>query len=328
MKILVTGVAGFIGFHISKSLLLNNKVEIIGLDNINDYYLTQLKEYRLSILYNNDNFKFYKLDLIEKDKLSQILIKEKPDYIIHLAAQAGVRNSIENPHIHIKSNITGFLNILETSRLIKLKHLVFASSSSVYGLNNTPFFSELDNVDKPASIYASSKKSNENMSYVYSHLYKLPITGLRFFTVYGPWGRPDMAYFKFVKNIIQGKPIDVYGFGKMQRDFTYIDDVVWGIKSIIDKPPLVSKKDNGETIPWQIFNIGNNKPVELEKFIKVIETELRKKSKKIYKEMMMGDVVSTAANIDKIRKYSGYNPSTTIEKGIPKFISWYKSYYK
>jgi UDP-glucuronate 4-epimerase len=322
MKIIITGVAGFIGFHTAKALLNINNTLIIGLDNLNDYYDQNLKKGRLSLL-SHPRFKFYKSDISNKSELYKIFEDNQPDYVIHLAAQAGVRYSIVDPHSYINANVIGFLNILESCRLVKIKHLVYASSSSVYGLNDAAVFSENDNVDKPTSIYASSKKSNEGMSHAYSHLYNLPTTGLRFFTVYGPWGRPDMAYYKFVKNIISENSIDVYGLGKMQRDFTFIDDVVWAIKKVVINPPQLQE----DLVPWQIFNVGNNKPIELENFIDIIETKLNKKAVKNYTPMMPGDVISTAASIDKLNKYCGYKPTTTIEEGLTKFISWYKDYH-
>ncbi|MDA9171073.1 NAD-dependent epimerase/dehydratase family protein, partial [Alphaproteobacteria bacterium] len=269
--------------------------------------------------------------LSDIQKTKNFFNSEKPDYVIHLAAQAGVRNSIENPHSYISSNFSAFLNVLEGCKENKVKHLIYASSSSVYGQSSFPPFSEEQTVDNPENLYAASKKSNELMAYSYANLFNVPCTGLRFFTVYGPWGRPDMAYFKFVKNILENKVIDVYGNGKMYRDFTYIDDIIDGIVKILEKGPskTIQKNTNNTSaeIPWDIFNIGNNKSVSLEKFIKVIEDTIGKKAKKNYMEMQLGDVYKTSANIDKIKSYVNFTPETSIDAGLPIFVEWFKSFY-
>ena len=331
MKVLVTGAAGFIGFHISK-LLIKNNFDVVGLDNINDYYDVQLKYDRLQYLgikksnaskYNSlsacKNFKFIRANLEDKEILSNLFSNEKFDIVCNLAAQAGVRNSLTHPDIYVGSNIVGFLNILECCRNNKIKHLIYASSSSVYGSNKKTPFSVKDNVDNPISLYAATKKSNELMAYSYTHLFGIPSTGLRFFTVYGPWGRPDMALFLFTKAILEEKEIDVYNFGKMQRDFTFIDDIVEGIFKII-----IGKK----TKLYNIYNIGNNNTVELMDFIKVIEEKLDKKAKINMLPIQPGDVSKTWANIDGLIKDYNYQPSTKIEEGIDKFINWYLNYYK
>ena len=277
---------------------------------------------------------FSKIDLADAEKVKKLFNSYKPTHVINLAAQAGVRYSLENPHAYINSNIIGFLNILENCKNYSVEHLIYASSSSVYGLNKTFPFSETNNVDHPVSLYAASKKSNEAMAHSYSHIFKLPCTGLRFFTVYGPWGRPDMALYIFTKKILAGEPIDVFGFGKMRRDFTYIDDIVEGIYKLLDKKPSGSsdwtgKKPNpsNSSAPWNIFNIGNNKPTELEYFISLIEKNLNKKAIKNYLDMQPGDVEETAADISKLNKATGFVPSTSIEIGIPKFISWYRTFH-
>ena len=326
MKILVTGVAGFIGFHLAKALI-HNKKNIIGIDNINDYYDVNLKKSRLSKL-KEIGLIFHKIDISKKNILEKFLLNEKFDVIIHLAAQAGVRYSIENPQAYIDSNITGFFNILEGSRHQNIKHLIYASSSSVYGGNASSPFEEKQSVDTPQNLYAASKKSNEIMSYSYSHLFKIPCTGLRFFTVYGPWGRPDMAYFKFVKNILEDKPIEIYGHGKMYRDFTYIDDIITGILKLLEKGgPKVALNNEKNNTPWEIFNIGNNKVVSLDKFIEVIENAIGKKAIKKYVDMQLGDMYLTSANIEKIKSHINFKPKTSIEKGLPMFVDWYKEFY-
>jgi len=318
-KILVTGAAGFIGFHVSKKLLDNN-YNVVGLDNLNDYYSVELKNSRVEILNKYPDFKFQKIDLKDKHDLEKLFDMNSFQYVIHLGAQAGVRYSIENPDVYIESNIVGFLHILELSKSYKVKHLIYASSSSVYGGNTKIPFSVEDRVDNPVSLYAATKKSNELMAYSYSHLFRLPTTGVRFFTVYGPYGRPDMAYFKFTKNILEGKNIDVYNYGKMARDFTYIDDIVEGIFRLLKKP-------SDEEVPYNLFNIGCGNPVELMDFIKIIEDKLNKKAKINFMDMQPGDVVTTYADISKLRSYIDYNPETTFEKGIEVFLKWYKSFY-
>ena len=331
MKILVTGAAGFIGFHLSK-LLLDQGFNVIGLDNINDYYDPDLKFDRLKILgiskekankYNvickKNEFRFIRLNLEDKENLLKLFLNEKIDIVCNLAAQAGVRYSLSNPDTYIHSNIVGFLNILECCRHYEIKHLIYASSSSVYGLNKKVPFSVSDNVDNPISLYAATKKSNELMAHTYSHLFNIPTTGLRFFTVYGPWGRPDMALFLFTKAIIEDQSIDVYNYGKMQRDFTYIDDIVNGIYKII----------NGEKRKkYNIYNIGNNNTVELMDFITCIEKKLGKTAKKNMLPIQPGDVSKTWANVDKLVNDYNYKPSTKIKDGIDRFIDWYLEYYK
>ncbi|MAS82482.1 MAG: capsular biosynthesis protein CpsI [Legionellales bacterium] len=334
MKFLITGAAGFIGFHASQ-YLLDRGDTVIGVDNLNDYYDPSLKEARLSQLKNNDRFNFYKIDIIDKDAVNTIFEAESPEYIIHLAAQAGVRYSIENPYAYIDSNITGFMNILEACRHNPIKHLVFASSSSVYGSNTDMPFSVNDNVDHPLSIYAATKKSNELMAHTYSNLFDIPVSGLRFFTVYGPWGRPDMALFIFTRKILNGEAIDVFNEGKHKRDFTYIDDIVEGVVRVSDNvatsnPEWNSDKPDPATskAPYRLYNIGNNSPVELMYFIEQIEKNLDKKADKNYLPLQAGDVPATYANVDALIDYVGYSPSTSIELGIENFIKWYKCYYK
>lgn len=332
-KILITGAAGFIGFHLSK-LLLDNDYEIIGIDNLNDYYDSKLKKDRLEILGKNNNFIFHKIDLKDKTEVDKIFESYKPDYVINLAAQAGVRYSLKNPYAYVDSNLIGFMNILEACRNYPVKHLIYASSSSVYGGNKVAPFSTSHNVDHPVSLYAATKKSNELMAHTYSHLYKIPTTGLRFFTVYGPWGRPDMAYFSFTKNIIEGKPIKVFNYGNMERDFTYIDDIVEGVYKLLDvipkpNPDWDETKDDISTsfAPYKIYNIGNNQPVQLMKFINILEEKIGKKAEKIYMDMQPGDVLRTYADVSDLEKDIGFKPSTSIEEGLEKFVAWYKDYY-
>ena len=331
-KVLVTGAAGFIGFSICNKLL-ELGLDVCGLDNLNEYYDPRIKYARLEILAKK-GMPFSKIDLADVQKVKKLFNSFKPTIVINLAAQAGVRYSLENPHAYINSNIVGFLNILENCKNHSVEHLIYASSSSVYGLNKTFPFAETDNVDHPVSLYAASKKSNEAMAHSYSHIFKLPCTGLRFFTVYGPWGRPDMALYIFTKKILAGEPIDVFGFGKMRRDFTYIDDIVEGIFKLLDKKPSGSSNWTGKkpnpsfsSAPWNIFNIGNNKPTELEYFISLIEKHLNKKAIKNYLEIQPGDVEETAADISKLNKATSFVPSTSIEEGIPKFISWYRTFH-
>ena len=328
MKILVTGVAGFIGYHLAKSLI-NANYDLVGIDNLNSYYDLDLKKARLTNL-KKLNFSFYKIDICDQKKLENLFLKNNFDVIIHLAAQAGVRYSIENPQEYIQSNINGFFNILELSRYNNIKHLIFASSSSIYGENENLSFEESQITDSPKNLYAASKKSNELISYSYANLFKLPCTGLRFFTVYGPWGRPDMAYFKFVKNIYDGKPIEIYGQGKMYRDFTYIDDIIEGILKILNNGPPFLHEKNVKTLnktPWEIYNLGNNKSVSLEKFVNTIELLTEKKPTKIYLDLQPGDMKFTLADISKAQKKLNFNPQTSIKDGLFKFIEWYKSFY-
>jgi UDP-glucuronate 4-epimerase len=333
-KILITGAAGFIGFHLSKYLLETKEYKVIGIDNINDYYSTKLKEDRLEILKKYENFDFYKIDLKEKEKIDELFEKEKFDYVVNLAAQAGVRYSITNPYAYVDSNLIGFVNILEACRNNPVKHLLYASSSSVYGGNKIVPFSTDHNVDHPVSLYAATKKSNELMAHAYSHLYKIPTTGLRFFTVYGPWGRPDMAYFSFTKNIMEGKPIKVFNHGKMERDFTYIDDIVEAMYKLINKIPKENKdwdekKDSiSESFaPYKIYNIGNNSPVPLMEFINILEEKIGKKAEKIYLDMQPGDVLRTYADTSDLEKEINFKPSTKLADGLERFVEWYKEYY-
>ena len=333
-KILITGAAGFVGYHLT-NLLCKNENEIIGIDNLNDYYDVNLKKDRLQQLEKFENFKFVKLDLVNRNSLFDLFKKENFEYIIHLAAQAGVRYSIENPYAYIDSNISGFINILEACRNHPVKHLIYASSSSVYGANVKQPFSENDNVDHPVSLYAATKKSNELMAHTYSELYKIPTTGLRFFTVYGPWGRPDMAYFSFTKDILEGKEIKVFNNGDLERDFTYIDDIVNAIEKLIYKIPVakpewdrVKAEPSTSFAPYKIFNIGNNQPVKLMDFISTLENLLGKKANKKFLPMQSGDVYSTFADISKLNELIGYKPTTTIQQGLSKFVKWYNEYYK
>ena len=328
MKILITGVAGFIGYHLCKALIKKN-FDVVGVDNLNNYYDIELKRTRLDNL-KKKNLTFHKIDICDKKNLDNLFLKNNFDVVIHLAAQAGVRYSIENPEEYVQSNINGFFNILELARYNKIKHLIFASSSSIYGENENLSFEENQITDTPKNLYAASKKSNELMSYSYSSLFKLPCTGLRFFTVYGPWGRPDMAYFKFVKNIYDGKPIEIFGKGKMYRDFTYIDDIIDGILKILNNgPPIKNDKDNQyiNRTPWEVYNLGNSVSVSLEKFINTIELLTGKKSKKIYLDSQLGDMNFTSANISKAKSKFNFNPKISINDGLLKFIEWYKIFY-
>jgi UDP-glucuronate 4-epimerase len=331
MHILVTGAAGFIGFHLSKKLL-EDDYKVLGIDNLNNYYDPNLKIARLNELQNHQkssNFEFINLDLSNKDSTENLFASSKIDVVIHLAAQAGVRYSIENPHTYIDSNILGFINVLEGCRALKINHLVYASSSSVYGMNNTQPFSTNDVTDYPISLYAATKKSNELMSFAYSHLYKIPSTGLRFFTVYGPFGRPDMAYFKFTKSILNEEKIDIYNKGAMKRDFTYIDDIVDGIMRVITSPPKpnVSSYSSAEA-PHAIYNIGNNDPITLIEFIEAIEDACNKKAIKEYLPMQPGDVPVTFANIDPLINHFKFKPKTDIKDGISNFVKWYRDFYE
>lgn len=330
MQILLTGTAGFIGFHLCKALL-DKGFKVIGIDNINDYYDINLKKTRLNLLKKNKNsnhFTFIKEDISNKGAIEKIFNDYEFDIVINMAAQAGVRFSLENPYTYIDSNIYGFLNVLEACKIKKIKHLIYASSSSVYGLNKKQPFSTDDIVDFPISVYAASKKSNELMAHTYSHLFNMPTTGLRFFTVYGPYGRPDMAYFKFTKSIMNEEPIDVFNNGKMKRDFTYIDDIVKGIISLLDHPPINKKNNisNSES-PYRVLNIGNNDPISLTRFIEIIEKECSIKAIQNNLPIQPGDVIETHADITEINKLIGFRPSTTIEEGLKKFIDWYKEFY-
>ncbi|MEA5509911.1 NAD-dependent epimerase [Crocosphaera sp. UHCC 0190] len=324
-KILVTGAAGFIGFHLSQKLL-NRGETIVAIDNINSYYDVSLKKARLEQIETNKEFRFYQLDIADRTSISELFFQNDFDYVIHLAAQAGVRHSLKNPHAYVDSNLVGFVNILEGCRHSNIKHLVYASSSSVYGANKKIPFSTEDNVDHPISLYAATKKANELMAYSYSHLYGLPTTGLRFFTVYGPWGRPDMAYFMFTKAILAGEPINVFNNGKMRRDFTYIDDIVEGIIRVMNHIP--KSLDSGEGVAYKVYNIGNNQPVELLKFIEMLENSLGKKAMKNFLPMQPGDVPMTYADIDDLRGDVGFQPKTPLEVGLERFVSWYQRYYQ
>ncbi|NJR57501.1 MAG: NAD-dependent epimerase [Cyanobacteria bacterium CRU_2_1] len=328
MQVLVTGVAGFIGYHLTKRLLAD-EIEVYGIDHLNHYYDVQLKHDRLSQLKAQTGFTFQCLDLSDRPGMSQLFQDQSFDCVINLAAQAGVRYSLTNPMAYVDSNLTGFVNVLEGCRYSGTKHLVYASSSSVYGANTKIPFSTSDNVDYPVSLYAASKKANELMAFTYSHLYGLPTTGLRFFTVYGPWGRPDMAYFKFVKAIEAGEPIDVYNFGNMQRDFTYVDDVVEGLVRVMQKPPVADSEqlEPAKKAPYKLYNIGNNKPMTLMRFIEVIEQTLGKVAQKNLLPMQPGDVPVTYADVDDLIRDVGFRPDTPVEVGIARFVEWYQAYY-
>ena len=318
-SILITGAAGFVGFHLARKLLVQGNT-VIGFDNINSYYDTQLKYDRLKILGDHDSFTFVKGDLADKVAVDNLFKLSKPDIVVNLAAQAGVRYSIENPQAYIESNITGFFNILEACRYNPVEHLLYASSSSVYGNQQKTPFSVTDNVDNPISLYAATKKSNELMAFTYSHLYNIPTTGLRFFTVYGPFGRPDMAYFSFTKKIMDGEAITIFNNGDMYRDFTYIDDIVQGIENMLRTPPQGENKS-------KIYNIGNHKPEKLMYFIETLEKAIGKEAKKEFLPMQSGDVYQTYADIDDLARDFGFKPSTGIEEGLNKFVKWYKQYY-
>jgi UDP-glucuronate 4-epimerase len=333
MHILITGIAGFIGFHLSKRLM-HEGINVTGIDNINDYYDPDLKYARLSELKKicretGATYNFQKIDLSDNKSIQRLFKENKFNIVINLAAQAGVRNSINNPHSYRDSNINGFLNILEACRFHKPDHLIFASSSSVYGMNTKIPFATTDNTDYPISLYAASKKSNELMAHAYAHLFKVPITGLRFFTVYGPFGRPDMAYFKFTKAILEGHKIDVFNNGKMQRDFTYIDDIVEGILLLLPKPPSPLPSSVTKSMaPFKIYNIGNNNPVKLSRFIKAIEKSTGLKALKNNMPMQAGDVPITYADVDDLIFDVGFKPETSIEDGIEKFVNWYLKFFK
>lgn len=333
-QVLITGAAGFIGFHLSKRLL-SEGYSVVGLDNINDYYEVTLKESRLHLLNEIEGFEFRQQGLEDKIGLEELFKVHSFSFVVNLAAQAGVRYSLTNPQVYIDSNIQGFINILEACRQHKPEHLIYASSSSVYGANTKMPFSVHHNVDHPLSLYAASKKANELMAHTYSSLYHLPTTGLRFFTVYGPYGRPDMALFLFTKAILEGKPIDVYNHGKMKRDFTYVDDIVSGIVKLLPEAPTGNKLWDGDHpdpsssfAPYRVFNIGNNKPVELLRFIEVLEEKIGKKAIKNFMPIQPGDVPETYADIEALENAVGFRPLTSIEEGIGKFVDWYLEYYK
>lgn len=333
-NILVTGAAGFIGFHLCQKLLAKGD-NVIGLDNLNDYYDVQLKKDRLFHLQESPKFSFYKLDLSDRKGIEQLFVNQSFDIVVNLAAQAGVRYSLTNPHAYVDSNIVGFINLLEGCRYSEIKHLVFASSSSVYGANTRVPFSVQNSVDHPISLYAATKKANELMAHTYSHLYGLPVTGLRFFTVYGPWGRPDMALFNFTKAILTEQPINVFNYGKMRRDFTYIDDIVEGIVRIMENVPQPNTDWSGECpdpatsqAPYRIYNVGNNQPIELLHLITVLESCLGKNAKKNLLPLQPGDLLETCACVDDLVQDIGFKPNTPIEIGVERFVTWYREYYQ
>ncbi|MBF0434135.1 MAG: NAD-dependent epimerase [Magnetococcales bacterium] len=333
-NVLVTGVAGFIGFHLAKHLLARED-HVVGLDNMNNYYAPQLKHDRLDILLKHHNFKFSAMDLADRKSLQQLFHQYRFDKVVNLAAQAGVRYSVENPDTYIQSNLLGFANLLEDCKKHQVGHLVFASSSSVYGANTRMPFSVHQNVDHPLSLYAATKKANELMAHSYAHLFALPATGLRFFTVYGPWGRPDMALFKFTRAILADQPMDIFNHGNMKRDFTYIDDIIEGIVRVMDRPPAPNSRWDSNNpdpasskAPYRIYNIGNNNPVELMRYIEALEHSLGKKGIKNMLPMQMGDVPATWADTDDLMADIGFQPQTSIETGIEQFVRWYRDYYQ
>ena len=342
-KILVTGSAGFIGYHLS-SRLISLGYKVSGLDSVNDYYDTGLKEARIKSLIqqaknatsdHNSNFTFHRLDLIDKDALTELCINEQFDYVIHLAAQAGVRYSLENPQAYVDSNLVGFVNVLEACRNYPPRHFIFASSSSVYGLNSMVPFSTSQNTDHPVSLYAATKKANEVIAHSYAHLFNIHLTGLRFFTVYGPWGRPDMAYFSFTRRIYEGEPIEIFNNGDLMRDFTYIDDIINGIIALLDKIPQGNPSFDPQnpdpsisSAPFRIFNIGNNNPVRLMDFIATLEETIGRKAIKVFKPMQAGDVFATHADIESLADLVEFKPVTSLETGLRFFVDWYRDYYK
>ncbi len=333
MKILVTGAAGFIGFHLCRRLLARGD-EVVGLDNLNDYYDVRLKRDRLAQLTAHDRFRFVEMDLADRPGMADLFAREGFRRVVNLAAQAGVRYSLENPHAYVDANLVGFVNVLEGCRHNGVEHLVFASSSSVYGANTTMPFSIHHNVDHPVSLYAATKKANELMAHTYSHLYGLPCTGLRFFTVYGPWGRPDMALFLFTRAILAGEPIKVFNHGKMRRDFTYIDDIVEGVVRIVDRVAEPDPDWSGERpdpgtsyAPYRNYNIGNNNPVELMHLIATLEQALGREARKEFLPLQPGDVPATCADVDDLARDVGFRPDTPIEVGVQKFVDWYREYY-
>ena len=332
--VLVTGAAGFIGFHTAQRLLKAGR-RVVGLDNLNNYYDPKLKEARLRVLSENQNFEFLRLDLADRAAMAKLFSERKFPFVILLAAQAGVRYSLQNPHAYVDANLEGFVNVLEGCRHNGCKHLVFASSSSVYGANTKLPFSVHDNVDHPISLYAASKKANELMAHAYAHLYRLPTTGLRFFTVYGPWGRPDMAMFIFAKAILEGQPIKLFNNGDMQRDFTFVDDVVESLVRLIDKPAQPNPQWSGakpdpatSAAPWKVYNIGNNNPEHLLRVVELLEQELGRKAIRDLQPMQPGDVPATYADVEDLMRDVGFRPSTSIEDGIKRFISWFRDYHR
>jgi len=333
-KVLITGAAGFIGSHLAQQLLSRGDT-VVGLDNLNDYYSVELKKARLARLEGQAGFTFAHLDLADRGNLEALFAAHRFDRVVNLAAQAGVRYSLTNPHAYVESNLVGFTNILEGCRHHEVEHLVYASSSSVYGANTSMPFGVHDNVDHPLSLYAASKKANELMAHTYSHLYGLPTTGLRFFTVYGPWGRPDMALFLFTKAILEGKPIDVFNHGRMRRDFTYVDDIVEGVVRVMDRVAVPNREWSGDApdpgtsrAPYRLYNIGNNQPVELMHMIATLEACLGKTAEKNMLPMQPGDVPATYANVDDLVRDVGFKPATPIEVGVRRFVDWYRSYYE
>jgi UDP-glucuronate 4-epimerase len=333
-KVLVTGAAGFIGFHVARRLLADGH-DVVGLDNLNDYYDPGLKRARLTQLTPERAFRFEQLDICDRPALAELFRAEAPARVVHLAAQAGVRYSLVNPHAYVEANLTGFLNVLEGCRQHGVEHLVFASSSSVYGANTKLPFSVHDNVDHPLSLYAATKKANELMAHTYAHLYGLPATGLRFFTVYGPWGRPDMALFLFTRAILEDRPIEVFNEGRMQRDFTYVDDVVEGVVRVLARPAEPDPRWSGDhpdpgtsRAPFRVYNIGNDRPVELERYIQVLEQCLGRTARRILRPLQPGDVPATRADVDDLVRDFGYQPKTSVEEGIARFVEWYRSYHR
>lgn len=334
MKVLITGAAGFIGSALALRLLERGD-EVVGIDNLNDYYDVSLKQARLARTAEHPRFTDLRIDLEDRAAVAEAFASHRPDRVVNLAAQAGVRYSLENPHAYVDTNVVGFVNVLEGCRHNGVEHLVYASSSSVYGANTRMPFSVHDNVDHPVSLYAATKKANELMAHTYSHLYRLPVTGLRFFTVYGPWGRPDMALFKFTRNILEGKPIDVFNYGKHRRDFTYIDDIVEGVIRTLDRIPEPNPDWNGDApdpgssnAPYRLYNIGNNQPVELMHYIEVLEDCLGRKAEKNMLPLQPGDVPDTYANVEDLVRDVGYKPATPVEQGVRNFVAWYRDFYK
>ena len=332
-RVLVTGAAGFIGYHLCERLLAQGQ-PVFGLDNLNAYYDVTLKEARLARLQRHPNFRFERVELAEMESMEAFFSRHQPEVVVNLAAQAGVRYSLENPHVYVNSNVVGFVNLLECCRHHSVRHLVFASSSSVYGANTHMPFSVMDRVDHPVSLYAATKKANELMAHTYSHLFRLPVTGLRFFTVYGPWGRPDMAPYLFTKAILEGRPIDVFNEGRMQRDFTYVDDIVEGVMRVMSRPPQPNPhwssdapEPNTSSAPYRLYNIGNHQPVELLRFIRVIEECTGHKAQMNLRPAQPGDVLTTYADVSDLTRDTGFQPSTTIEAGLQQFVTWYRDYY-
>ncbi|MDK9701623.1 MAG: NAD-dependent epimerase [Sulfuritalea sp.] len=332
MKVLLTGAAGFIGMHVCERLLARGD-EVVGVDNLNDYYDVALKEARLARLTPHSRFKLSRLDIADRDGIAALFARERPQRVVNLAAQAGVRYSLQNPHAYVDSNVVGFVNILEGCRHGGVEHFVYASSSSIYGGNERMPFSEHDNVDHPVSLYAATKKSNELMAHTYSHLFALPTTGLRFFTVYGPWGRPDMALFLFAKAILEGRPIDVFNHGKMRRDFTYIDDIAEGVIRVLDRPPQANPAFDKQVpdpatswAPYRVFNIGNHQPVELMAYIEALEQALGRQATKNFLPLQDGDVPATHADTAELSRITGFSPKTPVVDGVRRFVDWYRAY--